>query len=65
MSENILGVTTSFDDTGKVTAAITDTIKAAKKPENSFKETKKKDIYVDWFETEEEAKERAKEALNA
>ena len=59
------GVTTSFDDTGKVTAAITDTIKAAKKTENSFKETKKKDIYVDWFETEEEAKERAKEALNA
>ena len=59
------GVTTSFDDTGKVTSSITDTIKDEKKPENSFKETKKKYIYVDWFETEEEAKERAKEALNA
>ena len=59
------GITTLFDDTGKVTAAITDTIKAAKKPENSFKETKKKDKYVDWLETEEEAKERATEALKA
>lgn len=37
----------------------------ARKPEDSFLETKTKDIYVDWFENEEEAKGKIKEALNA
>lgn len=57
-------VTTAFHDDGKVVSAITDVCKAAVKPENVCKETKTKDIYLDWFDTEEEAKERVEEALN-
>lgn len=58
-------VTTAFHDDGKVVSAITDVCKAAVKPENVCKETKTKDIYLDWFDTEEEAKERVEEVLNA
>lgn len=58
-------VTTAFHDDGKVVSAITDVCKAAIKPENVCKETKTKDIYLDWFDTEEEAKERVEEVLNA
>lgn len=58
-------VTTAFHDDGKVVSAITDVCEAAVKPENVCKETKTKDIYLDWFDTEKEAKERVKEALNA
>ena len=58
-------VTTAFHDDGKVVSASTDVCEAAVKPENVCKETKTKDIYLDWFDTEEEAKERVKEALNA
>ena len=54
-----------YHDDGKVVSAITDVCEAAVKPENVCKETKTKDIYLDWFETEEEAKEMVKEALNA
>lgn len=57
-------VTTAFHNDGKVVSAITDVCKAAVKPENVCKETKTKDIYLDWFDTEEEAKERVEEALN-
>ena len=58
-------VTTAFHDNGKVVSSITDVCEAAVKPENVCKETKTKDIYLDWFDTEEEAKEKVKEALNA
>lgn len=58
-------VTTAFHNDGKVVSAITDVCEAAVKPENVCKETKTKDIYLDWFETEEEAKERVEEVLNA
>lgn len=58
-------VTTAFHDNGKVVSAITDVCEAAVKPENVCKETKTKDIYLDWFDTEEEAKGKVKEALNA
>lgn len=50
-------VTTSFDDKGRVTAGITNQIEAEEKPESTFTETRRKDIYNDWFESMEEAKE--------
>lgn len=59
------GVTTSYDNHGHVVSNITDIIHAAVKPENAFKETKRKDIYVDWFESEEEANQHVKDARNA
>lgn len=58
-------VTSSIDDKGKVRAAITNIIEATCKPENSFKSLKRKDIYTDWFESQEEAEKFAEETKTA
>lgn len=58
-------VTSSFDDKGKVTAAITNVVEAPEKPENSFRSTRRKDIYFDWFENQEEAEKFVEEAKRA
>lgn len=58
-------VTTSFDDNGRVTSAITSTIEAVCKPENTSKSTNRKDIYNDWFESREEAEDWVEEAKRA
>lgn len=59
------GVITTFDDHGKVTANLIDTKEGEKKPENEFKSTKQKDIYIDWFDSLEEANEHITESLLA
>lgn len=48
-------VATSYDDRGIVISNLVDTKKAEEKPENTFKSTKTKDIYLDWFGTLREA----------
>lgn len=48
-------VISTFDDRGRVTANIVDTIEAEKKPEQEYRSTRNKDIYTDYFETLEEA----------
>ena len=58
-------VTTAIDNDGRVSCAITDIVRAAVKPENSFTETRSKDIWVDWFDSKEEAEERVMEAKMA
>lgn len=58
-------VTTAFYDDGRVVSNITDKIQAAIKPEDIYKELKKKDLYIDWFETEAEAREHVQEALES
>lgn len=58
-------VTTSVDDRGRVVANITNTIEAVSKPENSSTITKRRDIYNDWFESEEEAQAFVDEAKRA
>lgn len=58
-------VTTSFDNRGRVQASITSTIQAAVKPEQTYRSTSRKDIYVDWFESREAAEKFAKEAREA
>lgn len=50
-------VCTSFYDTVKVVSNIVDTVTASEKPEQGFKSTRRCDIYVDYFETAEEARE--------
>ena len=55
-------VVSTFDNRGNVTASIVDTIKAEKKPEQDYKSTRSKDIYTDYFDTLEEAKEFVEEA---
>ena len=59
------GVITTFDDHGKVTANLIDVKEGDQKPENEFKSTKQKDIYIDWFDSLEEANEHIKESLLA
>ena len=50
-------VTSSFDDRGRAIAAITATKEAEECPEGTYTSTtSRKDIYNDWFGSEEEAK---------
>ena len=55
-------VTSSFDDRGKAAAAITATVEAEEKPDNSHSSTSRKDIYNDWFDSYEEAQQFAEDA---
>jgi len=50
-------VTSSFDDSGRVAAEITNMVSGAEKPQNTFTSTLRKDIYNDWFESREAAEE--------
>ena len=58
-------VTTSVDNRGRVVANITNTVEAVCKPENSSTSTSRRDIYNDWFESEEEAQAFVEEAKRA
>lgn len=58
-------VTSSFDDRGRVTAAVTATIEAESKPESTYTSTRRKDIYNDWFESLEAANKFVEEAKAA
>ena len=55
-------VVSTFDNRGNVTASIVDTVEAEKKPEQGYKSTRSKDIYTDYFDSFEEAKEFVEEA---
>ena len=50
-------VCTSFFDDGRVVSNVVDTVAAYEKPKPDFKSTRRCDIYVDYFETAEEARE--------
>ena len=54
-------VTSSYDDHGRTTAAITATMEAEEKPDNSYRSTSRKDIYNDWFDSQEEAQQFAED----
>ena len=58
-------VTTSVNDRGRVAANITNVIEAVCQPENSSTSTSRRDIYNDWFPSQEEAEEFVKEATIA
>ena len=58
-------VTTTFDNRGRVTAAITDTQKADSQPERTFITDAKKDTYVDWFPSQSQAAKFVREAKKA
>lgn len=45
------GVTTSFYDDGRTTAAITSIIDAEEKPEDSYHCGAHADVYIDWFDS--------------
>ena len=58
-------VTSSVDNYGRCTAAITAECEADAKPESKFTSTSRKDIYNDWFDCLSEAREFAKNAREA
>lgn len=53
-------VTSSFDDRGRVVAAITASKEAETCPESTYTSTSRKDIYNDWFGSTEEAQRKHK-----
>lgn len=55
-------VCTSYDDRGRVVSNIVDTVDANRRPENSYKSTSRKDIYLDWFDTLSAAQAHVNEA---
>lgn len=55
-------VTSSFDDRGRAIAAIKATKEAEECPESTYTSTSRKDIYNDWFGSEEEAKKWVEQA---
>jgi len=59
------GVVSTFYDNGRVTAAVTRTVQAAQKPERSFTSAKRRDIYLDWFDSKQEADHFVAEAKRA
>lgn len=58
-------VTSSFDNRGRVTAGITSSVEAETIPESTFTSTSRKDMYNDWFESIEDAKQFVEEAKSA
>ena len=58
-------VTTTFDDNGRVWAAITDSGKFSHEPKSTFRSTRTKDIYTDWFDSIEAAEQFMGEAKKA
>lgn len=58
-------VCNSYYNNGKVVANLVDVIEAEEKPEDTYKETKRCDIYVNWFESYDEAMNFIKECKMA
>lgn len=58
-------VTSSFDNKGRVTSAITDRKEVEECPKNTFNSTKRKDIYNEWFGSEKEANDWVMQARKA
>ena len=58
-------VVSAFYDNGKTTAFLGDVIEADTIPEESYTELRNRDVYVDWFETRDEALAFANSAINA
>ena len=56
-------VCTSFDE--RVVSNIVDTMEASSRPDNTFKSTRMKDIYLDWFDTLSAARAHVEEARQA
>lgn len=58
-------VTSSVDNRGRMTAAVTESMEAEQMPKNTCTSTRRKDIYKDWFGSRKEAEDFATEARSA
>lgn len=57
-------VKSSVDNHGHMTATITESVEAEEQPADSYVSTSRKDIYMDWFESREEAEKFVCNARN-
>ena len=48
-------VTSAYRDDGSVTANIVGIVEASQKPQAGYKETRRADIYTDWFDSHQKA----------
>lgn len=51
------GVCSSYYDDGKIIANLVNVVEAEEKPQDSYKETRRCDIYINWFESYDKAME--------
>ena len=58
-------VTSTFDNRGRVTAAITSSKECANCPESTFTSTSRKDIYIDWYSDYDEAVQAVEDVRRA
>lgn len=58
-------VTSSFYDSGRVTAAITSMRQSDSKPDSEYHSTSRADVYIDWYESRQEAEQAIIDARNA
>jgi len=63
--KNFYSVYNAYYDNGKVVAYIADMYVGEEKPSDSFKRTLDADIYIDWFDNVEAAKQWIEDAKNA
>lgn len=63
--KTIYAVTTTVYDSGRVASAITDTFEADSLPENRCTEKSDRDIYTDYFDDRDAARQFVKEAKEA
>ena len=55
-------VTSSFHDSGRVTAAVTMALESEEKPQNTSRTMRDRDIYSDWYDNLDEANKAVAEA---
>lgn len=58
-------VASAFYDDGRCVAGIVDSVKAEKKPQSTFKQGTRADLYCDWFHGKKEAMKFVKETMKA
>lgn len=56
---------TSFYNDGRVTSNIVDVVESREKPDSQFKESRRCDIYVDYFASKREAEKHVRDAKMA
>lgn len=48
-------VCSSYYNSGRITASLVDVVEADEKPQDTYKSTRRCDVYVNWFDSQEEA----------
>lgn len=58
-------VCSSYYDDGRATANLVDVVEAEEKPQDSYNQARRCDVYVTWFDSREEAEKHISECRKA